>query len=66
MKKQTRSIVMIVVLLIVTTSNYLRISETGNTRAVESLSCFVMGALTGILILQVAQLIKNRKNNVSN
>ena len=66
MKKQSRSIVMIVVLLIVTTSNYLRISETGNTRAVESLSCFVMGALTGILILQVAQLIKNRKNNVSN
>ena len=66
MKKQSRSIVMRVVLLIVTTSNYLRISETGNTRAVESLSCFVMGALTGILILQVAQLIKNRKNNVSN
>ena len=65
MKKQYRSILMIVVLLIVTTSNYMRISETGNTRAVESLSCFVMGALTGILILQVAQMIKDRKNNVS-
>jgi len=66
MKKQYRIILMIVVLLIVTTSNYLRITETGNTRAVESLTSFVMGALTGILILQVAQLIKNRKNNVSN
>ena len=53
---------MTVVLLIVTIGNYMRISALSNTRAVESLSSFVMGALTGIFIFQVAQMLKDRKN----
>ena len=65
MKTQIRSISMTAILLIVTIGNYIRISESGNTRAVESISSFVMGALTGILILQIAQMLKNRKNNIS-
>ena len=65
MKTQIRSISMTAILLIVTIGNYIWISESGNTRAVESISSFAMGALAGILILQIAQMLKNRKNNIS-
>ena len=65
MKKQNKSILITAIILTVTISNYLWISASGNTRAVESLSSFAMGALTGILILQVAQLLRNRKNNLN-
>jgi amino acid transporter len=63
MKKQYRSILITAIILTVTIINYLWISASGNTRAVESLSSFAMGALTGILILQIAQMLHDRKNN---
>ncbi|MEI6143487.1 MAG: hypothetical protein WCP85_29695 [Mariniphaga sp.] len=65
MKKQNRSILITAIILIVTVGNYMTITESSHTRAVESLTCFVMGALTGILIFQVAQLLRDRKNNLN-
>jgi len=59
MKK--RAIVITAVLLVITILNYSRLVADSNTRTVESLSSFAIGVLTGILILQVALVIKERK-----
>jgi hypothetical protein len=50
-------------MLTVTIGNYMMISASRNTRTVESLYSFAMGAFTGILILQIAQMLHDRKNN---
>ena len=60
---KNKKVFLTVVVLTVTIGNYMIVSSTGNTRMVEKLSGFVMGVLTGILILQVAQILKERKNN---
>jgi uncharacterized membrane protein len=60
-KMKNRAIVITAVLLIISIGNYSRFISAGNTRAVEFLSIFAIGALTGILIFQVAKEIKERK-----
>jgi len=48
-------------LLIISIGNYYRLIPEGSMRAVDFLSSFAIGALSGILILQIAQAIKERK-----
>jgi hypothetical protein len=47
--------------LIISIGNYSRFTAESGMRTVEFVSCFAMGALTGILILQIAMAIKVRK-----
>ena len=58
---KNKVIVFTAVLLGITIWNYSRLIADSNTRTVESLSSFAIGVLTGILILQVALVIKERK-----
>ena len=48
-------------LLIISIGNFYRLIPEGSMRAVDFLSSFAIGALSGILILQIAQAIKERK-----
>ena len=48
------------VLLIISIGNYSRISSDGSIRAVEFISIRVIGALSGLLIFQIAKVIKER------
>jgi hypothetical protein len=48
-------------LLIISIGNYYRLIPEGSMRTVDFLSSFAIGALSGILILQIAQAIKERK-----
>lgn len=58
---KNRVIVFTAFLLIVSVVNYFSFISDGSTRAVEFLSSFAIGALSGILILQIAQAIKENK-----
>jgi len=58
---KNRVIVFTAFLLIVSIVNYYSFIADGSTRAVEFLSSFAIGALSGILILQIAQAIKENK-----
>jgi len=59
MKKWTIGIT--AMLLIISIGNYSRIISDGSVRAVEFISIWAIGALSGILILQIAKIIKDRK-----
>lgn len=61
--KMNKQIIITAVLLIITIGNYFRIISDGSIRAVEFISVFAIGALTGMLIVQIVRLIKNRKIN---
>jgi hypothetical protein len=52
--------IFIVVLLIISISNYYMISKAGNVRAVEFLSIFAIGMLSGLLIREFFEMIKNK------
>lgn len=56
-KKRT---VVIAIMLIIAIGNYSRIIDHGTIRTVEFLSIFVIGALTSILIREVATIIKGK------
>jgi len=58
---KNRVIVFTAFLLIVSIVNYFSFISDGSTRAVEFLSSFAIGALSGILILQIAKAIKENK-----
>jgi len=60
MNKKNR-IVVIVIMLIIAIGNYFRIIDHGNIRNVEFLSIFVIGALTSLLIREIALIIKGKK-----
>jgi hypothetical protein len=48
------------IMLMLSLLNYSRIKGNEDVRAILFLSIFSMGILTGIIILQVAQMIKNK------
>ena len=58
---KNKTILFTVFLLLIAIGNYSLIITNENTRIVESLSSFAIGALTGILILQIARVIKVRR-----
>lgn len=57
---EKRKLPIIAVLLILSIANYSRIQGTENIRAIEFLSIFVIGALTGILLVSLINKFKNR------
>jgi hypothetical protein len=59
MNNKRRTIV-IAILLIIAIGNYTRIIDHGTIRTVEFLSIFVIGALTSLLIREVATIIKEK------
>jgi hypothetical protein len=56
-KKRT---IILAIMLILSIGNYSRIIDHGNIRTVEFLSIFVIGALTALLIREVATIIKRK------
>jgi hypothetical protein len=61
MKKNRLAIT--VVMLMLSLLNYSRIKGNEDIRAILFLSIFSMGILSGIIILQVAQMIKNKNKD---
>lgn len=57
---KTRAIGITAVLLIISIGNYFRINSNGNVRAVEFISVWAIGALSGLLIFQIIKAIKER------
>jgi len=55
---RTRAIGITVVILIISIGNYVRISSVANVRAVEFISIWAIGALSGLLIFQIIKVIK--------
>ena len=58
---KSKAIGITALLLFMSIVNYTRLTAGTGMRTVEFVSCFAMGALTGILILQIAIAIKTRK-----
>jgi len=58
---KNKAIGITVILLIISIGNYSRLISDGSLRAVEFISIWAIGALSGILILQIAKAIKERK-----
>jgi len=58
MKKPRVRIVSLIALLIITISNYVRVSNNSSIRTIEFLSIFVIGALSGLLIHQVISVFR--------
>lgn len=56
-KKRT---VVIAIMLIIAIGNYTRIIDQDTIRTVEFLSIFVIGALTSLLIREIATIIKEK------
>ena len=59
MEKRKRIIVAI--LLVLAIGNFMRITPSGNVRSVEFLSILVMGALAGILLVDVMSMLGGKK-----
>jgi len=57
---KTKAIGMTTVLLIISIGNYVRIASNSNVRAVEFVSIWAIGALSGLLIFQIIKAIKER------
>jgi hypothetical protein len=57
---KNKSLLITSLFLIVSIGNYFRIIEDGTVRTVEFLSIFAVGVLSGMLILQVVQLLKSK------
>jgi len=57
---KTKAIGMTTVLLIISIGNYVRIASDSNVRAVEFVSIWAIGALSGLLIFQIIKAIKER------
>ena len=53
--------VFILVLLMISISNYYMISKGGNVRPVEFLSIFAIGMLSGVLLREFFEMIKNKR-----
>jgi hypothetical protein len=59
MEKKKRIIV--AVLLVLAIANFMRINPSGSIRGVEFLSVLVMGALAGILLVDVMSMLGRKK-----
>jgi hypothetical protein len=60
---KTKAIGITVALLIISIGNYFRIIENGSVRAVEFISIWAIGALSGLLIFHIVRAIKERKKS---
>ena len=58
---KNKSIPFTAILLMITIGNYFRMIHNESIRAVEFFSIFAMGALAGVLLVQVMKTIKERK-----
>ena len=63
---EKKRIVIIAVLLMLSVLNYTRISGTENIRAIEFLSIFTIGALSGLLFNNLRLGLKKEGNSLSN
>jgi len=59
---QKKRSVLIAVLLMLSVGNYFRLTSNENVRAVQFLSIFAIGALSGLLIHEVVSLMKAKSN----
>jgi|GEM_PF-4786049 len=59
MEKRKRIIT--TVLLVLAIANFMRISPSGSIRGAEFLSVLVMGALAGILLVDVMSMLRRKK-----
>lgn len=60
MEKNNKRILGLVILLFITIANYNRLSGNENIRAVQFMSIFAIGMLSGVLIKEVIQKIKSK------
>lgn len=58
---KNKGILITIVLLTISIGNYFRIISNGTVRTVEFISIFAIGALSGILLIQIVKAIKERK-----
>jgi len=58
---KNRAILIPAIFLIVVTGNYFRLFSDGGIRTVEFLNIWAIGALSGVIIFQIAKAIKERK-----
>ena len=58
---KNKRLVILAVLLMLSIGNFTRIVGNENIRTIQFLSIFVIGALTSLLIREVAEKIKSRK-----
>jgi len=57
---KNRAISITAILLIISLGNYYRIISDGSVRTVEFLSIFAIGALSGVLLIQIITAIKDK------
>lgn len=50
----------ICILLAISIGNYSRIEGTGNIRTIEFLAIFIIGALSSLLLREIAEMAKNK------
>ena len=58
---KNKGILITIVLLTISIGNYFRIISNGTVRTVEFISIFAIGALSGILLIQIVKALKERK-----
>jgi multisubunit Na+/H+ antiporter MnhG subunit len=51
------------IFLIIAIGNYFRFIANGNVRMVEFLSIFAIGVLTGVVITEIAKIVKSKREN---
>ena len=59
--KQRRPLLVITVFLVLAVGNFTRLQGTENIRAIQFLSIFVIGMLSGILIRELITLVRSKK-----
>ena len=57
---KNRFIIVTAILLVVSLGNYFRIISDGSIRTVEFVSIFAIGALSGVLLIQILMAIRNK------
>ena len=58
---KNKGILFTIALLTISIGNYFRIISNGTVRTVEFISIFAIGALSGILLIQIVKALKERK-----
>jgi len=59
--KQRRPLLVITVFLVLAVGNFTRLQGNENIRAIQFLSIFVIGMLSGILIRELITLVRSKK-----
>ncbi len=58
--KQKRPLLLTAIILSLSVGNYFRIAGNENIRAIQFLSIFVIGLLVGVLVMQIAVVVRSR------